>query len=127
MYVTFYYAFDVDVLICIYNPLDPTCILCPPSRSFTPATGLCNRIIGALATRLHRRPAQISRHLPEQLKLWGKIRILPAGDTIHASEVCGPRGDRRDQTFVRVRLLIAFIFDVSLILVAFITVRNLGR
>ncbi|GBE87125.1 hypothetical protein SCP_1003720 [Sparassis crispa] len=83
------------------------CLLLPPHRTADmKTTPLIEKIVGALATRFNV-TARVARHaLPEQIKLWGKVRILPDGDTIHAAALSKPREDRCDATYVRYEVLV---------------------
>ena len=74
----------------------------PPHTTATPEKGLLDKIIGSLVTRFDSTPAAIRRILPRNFDMWGKVRILNGGDTIHAASLVKQKGDRRDQTYVRV-------------------------
>ncbi|TEB21776.1 hypothetical protein FA13DRAFT_1757476 [Coprinellus micaceus] len=82
-----------------------------PTKKGEPAVppGTMTKIIGALATRYsppHGKALKASivrRHIKcARIEVWGKLRRLDGGDTMHASHVIGAHAtDRRDATFVR--------------------------
>ncbi|KAL6308889.1 hypothetical protein BKA93DRAFT_815202 [Sparassis latifolia] len=79
---------------------------CESSHYFIFRHHLTVKIVGALATRFNV-TARVARHaLPEQIELWGKVRILPDGDTIHAAALSKPCEDRHDATYVRYEVLV---------------------
>ncbi|EPS93333.1 hypothetical protein FOMPIDRAFT_1136369, partial [Fomitopsis schrenkii] len=58
-------------------------------------------IIGALVTRFHRTAAVVRGALPTNVKLWHRIKILPDGDIIRASETYRKQRDTHNATFIR--------------------------
>ncbi|KAI0749097.1 hypothetical protein C8Q74DRAFT_1320447 [Fomes fomentarius] len=89
--------------------LDPMCILMLRCAPLKPDKGLLDKIIAALVTRfddLKLKPHVIRLHLPQIFKEWAKLRILPNGDTIHATSMIKKTEDRRDQTYIRYETLV---------------------
>lgn len=83
--------------------LDTTCELLPRHIKVAPITpGTMEKIIACLATRYDCTMAAIRPFMPEVISEWGKVHILPDGDTINASALHKVRKDTRDATFVRV-------------------------
>ena len=65
--------------------------------------GLQDKILSCLCTTRYDIPVpHLRRLLPTAVQHWGKLRILPAGDTIRAASLQTHAEDRRDCTFVRV-------------------------
>ena len=90
---------------CSYLSLaDNTCTLLSPRRVLTLTRGLQDKILACLSTTHYNTIPipHLRRLLPSTVQEWGKLRILPAGDTIRASSLQASAGDRRDCTFVRV-------------------------
>lgn len=82
-------------------------MLLPPRRSYNSARhGLTEKIVGALATRSEVTASAARRHLPDDIESWGKIKILPDGDIIHAASSLKAREDGRDATYIRVSIVI---------------------
>ncbi|CDO71844.1 hypothetical protein BN946_scf184939.g68 [Trametes cinnabarina] len=80
----------------------PTCVLMPPHRRIDPDKGLLDKLVGCLVTRFDARPGEIRNMVCRDVDIWGKVRILPDGDTAHAAALAKLTQDRRDQTYVRV-------------------------
>ena len=84
--------------------LDPSATLLFPSsteRLVAPAYPI-NQIIGMLATRFEAEPEDIQLSLPNEIQLWGRVRIFKDGDVLHAAKLTKMRIDSRDATYVRV-------------------------
>ena len=82
---------------------DNTCILLYPRRTLDITRGLQDKILSCLCTTRYDIPVpHLRRLLPTVVQHWGKLRILPAGDTIRAASLQTHAEDRRDCTFVRV-------------------------
>lgn len=95
--------------------IDTTCALLPPCRRPTtntpPSRGVMDKIVGALCTRfggtVHATRAALKDAVVDE---WGRVRILPDGDTVKAAcysgESTSPVGlvpaTSRDSTWVRV-------------------------
>ncbi|KAH9947317.1 hypothetical protein B0H21DRAFT_739809 [Amylocystis lapponica] len=88
-------------------PNYPTCMLLPPHGKYDASVyGLMEKIVGAIATRFNTTAATARRHVPVAIDTWGKVKILPNGDTIHAAASSKAREDRRDASYVRYEVLI---------------------
>ncbi|KAH9922140.1 hypothetical protein B0H21DRAFT_841828 [Amylocystis lapponica] len=88
-------------------PEYPTCALLAPRRVEEIVDHpLREKIVGALATRFDTTAATVRHILPQVLECWGRVQILPDGDTIRASEFTKTRDDSRDATYVRYETLV---------------------
>jgi hypothetical protein len=92
--------------------IDPTCAFYPPSnKTPTVEAGIMSKVLAALSTRYSLSPSRpipvsiVRACLTEPIHEYGTMKITIGGaDTLHASKM-GSRGpDRRDATFVRVRM-----------------------
>ncbi len=78
-------------------------MLIPRRSTLTLERTLFDKIVSCLTLRFTATPAAVRSAIPEQVQQWSKLRILPEGDTIRASEMENPGEDTRDASFVRVR------------------------
>ena len=107
----------------IYSLIDPMSVLCyPRQQNPTVSQGVLSKIIAALVTRYNTTRAIINRHFSVQdLEVWGKIRRLEGGDTMRASAVCRANAeDRRDASYVRVRVWQRFFCSLLLLTYLFL-------
>lgn len=63
---------------------------------------LTDKIVSCLTLRFTATPNEVRAALPTTVEQWGKLRILPDGDTIRAAELETVGEDTRDASYVRV-------------------------
>ncbi|KAI0686435.1 hypothetical protein C8T65DRAFT_567901 [Cerioporus squamosus] len=83
-----------------------TFVLMPRHSSLALDRTLMDKIISCLTLRFTATPNEVRAALPDTVEQWAKLRILPEGDTIRASQMGTPSEDTRDASFVRYELLI---------------------
>lgn len=87
--------------------LDPRYILLPPQRpSSTIPQPVENKIAIHFATRFSRNVKTVRQYLKrENITQWARVQRLAGGDFMHSSELFVQAEDRREATYVRVRVL----------------------
>jgi hypothetical protein len=85
---------------------DPTCVLLPPVGKRQVERGMLDKIVAALRTRFNVSLANARKIItPARIREYGKVQRLEGGDTMYAASLVRTAGeDRRDATYVRVRL-----------------------
>ena len=82
---------------------DPSYVLLPPHSTCSLENTLFSKVCAALATRYDVSVSTVQPRLHKaEISMWGKIRCLDGGDTMHASALMSTGEDCRDASHVRV-------------------------
>ena len=99
---------------------DESCTLLPKEATLKITPGLQDKIIAYFQVEKLYRGAAVAAlraALPKEARQWAKFRIADGGDTITSAGLSGDGNDRRDSTYVRVRLLFPlYIFPLLIVL-----------
>lgn len=91
------------------NCLDDSCVLAPPhiKKGSTTDKQLIRRICVCLTTRFNISFTRVSRYVGSlNIEQYARVRRLQGGDTMHASSLVTAGDDRREASYVRVRIIL---------------------